>query len=96
MVKSAERFAARFAAREAFFKALRQFMPDKELQFFNVCKSIIIEKNSGGPPSMAINWHMLLTNNQDLKKASSIIASISWTHTKTTATAIIILQPTIK
>ena len=47
--KSAERFAARFAAREAFFKALSYAYPSKNVPFLTLCKAIIIKKINSRP-----------------------------------------------
>lgn len=80
--KSAERFAARFAAREAFFKALQSAMPETKMAFLSICKAIAIERADNGMPIA----HLLGLYSQDFS------IKISWTHTKTTATAIVCLQ----
>ena len=81
-IKSAERFAARFAAREALFKAysLYTLTPTSFLAF---CKQITIEKQSDGTPVVIPNKTLIDAHHHFL---------LSWTHTSTTATAIALLQ----
>lgn len=47
--KSAERFAVRFAAREALFKALSYAYPDNSLPFLTLCSKVTITKNDSRP-----------------------------------------------
>ena len=84
--KSAERFAARFAVREAFLKALHQAWPDLKIPLLTICKAIAIIKTPNGAPSILINGKLLKL------AASSIACSVSWTHTKTVATAIVLIE----
>ncbi|MDR3549910.1 MAG: 4'-phosphopantetheinyl transferase superfamily protein [Candidatus Babeliales bacterium] len=80
--KSAERFAARFAIREALLKALQSAFPEERLALLAICKAIRIEKTDSGAPIAYLTG--LYPQNFSIK--------ISWTHTKTTATAIVCLQ----
>src|SRR5437870_5037197 len=57
-IKSAERFAVRFAAKEAFFKAFSEFL--KELSFLAVARHVSIEKSNSGKPILTINWSKLM------------------------------------
>lgn len=86
-LKNAERFAARFAAREAFYKALHVMLPGQQIPFFRVCKSLTLNKLSNGAMNATIDWHSLLEQPMDHVKCH-----VSWTHTKTTATAMVILE----
>jgi holo-[acyl-carrier protein] synthase len=83
-IKSAERFAARFAAREALFKAIT-FLDDS-VPFLKLCKAVHIKKNILGKPEMIVNWSSL--NVQDV----NYIIWLTFTHTKTIATALVILE----
>lgn len=83
--KSAERFAARFAAREAFLKAFHQAMPAINIPLLTLCKAIKIAKAANGAPLITIDWPLL--------KSEPLCCLVSWTHTKATATAIILITP---
>ena len=89
--KSAERFAVRFAAKEAFFKALSSAAPVHRIPLLTVCAAVGIDRNDDGSPSLAINWAAL-------QKASlaplptHTMPLVSLSHTKTLATACVILQ----
>ena len=89
-VKSRERFAVRFAIREAFFKAYTTVFPEVSIPFLTVCKQLTLKKTDYGTPFLLINWDQLVKNSNQFKK--KITASISFSHTKTIATAIVILQ----
>lgn len=83
--KSAERFAVRFAAREAFFKALahgnHQSMP-----FLAVCKKMRVIRNAKGAPVLLVDWHAFFTL---LDTSPDIFLSL--THTQSVATAMVVL-----
>jgi len=85
--KSAERFAARFAAREAFFKAYCSMNKTSLLPFLAVCKNVTITHANNGAPNLTVQWKNLLNEQQ---KEPAI--HLSLTHTTTTATAYIILE----
>ena len=89
-LKSRERFAARFAIREAFFKAYSTAFPEERIPFLTVCKQLILKKTNYGVPYLLINWGQLIRNSNQI--TSKIATSISFSHTKTTATAVVILQ----
>ncbi len=78
-IKSAERFAVRFAAREALFKALPQ-----PISFLRLCKAVSIKKDPHGKPIIFLNEKLI--NLENCK------AWLSLTHTKTIATAMVILE----
>lgn len=83
---ASQRFAIRFAAREAFFKAWNSAFPENYIPFLTCCKSLAIRSGKNGEPMIAINWK-LLGHTQPL--FSSLI---SLTHTSSVATACILLQ----
>jgi holo-[acyl-carrier protein] synthase len=86
---SAQRFAARFAAREAFFKALSYACPEKNIPFLTVCRSLSVKKQNQKPyllfdeSCMALEYHATL---------QSVTIHLSLTHTKESATAFVILE----
>lgn len=83
--RSAERFAVRFAAREALFKAL-SMAGYGQIPFLRLCAHIKIHKKSGGEPILVIDWLGLFGLHD-----GEIMSSISLSHTYTTATALVIL-----
>ena len=85
-IKSAERFAARFAVREAFLKALRQAMPETSFPLLKICASIKICSHLNLAPKVFVDWNQLCLTDKKFN------THVSWTHTKTAATAIIILH----
>ncbi|MBI2775335.1 4'-phosphopantetheinyl transferase superfamily protein [Candidatus Dependentiae bacterium] len=89
--KSAERFAARFAAKEALFKALSNLIPEKPLLLLAVAKKSEIYQGIHGAPIIRIDWPFFIsTFFPQLKTAP--VAHISITHTRTIATVCIILE----
>lgn len=90
--QSAQRFAARFAVREAFLKALSTLMPDTHFALLTVCKHICLTKAPNGSPVLLCNWQALLPNLNG--KIPEIRVSVSWTHTKTVSTALVHLTLT--
>ena len=82
---SAERFAARFATKEAFFKAFCAAFPQEYRPFLTVCKAVSVENGTNNVPHVQVDWKLL-----SLKPSCTPL--ISLTHTHATATAIIFLQ----
>lgn len=89
--KSAERFAARFAAKEAFYKALHSIIRDKKLPLFTVCKNLVIKKHLNGAPFLAVDWEYFKLHSHETT-ILDLATHLSITHTKTDATAIVILE----
>lgn len=89
-VKSAERFAVRFAAKEALFKALTQLHGLPSASFLTMCRHAsvgAIERVSSGSlaPAFEIDWKKL--------EIEPCAVSLSLSHTKTTAVAMVLVQP---
>lgn len=87
--KITERFAVRFAAKEAFYKAIHQLLPNKKLPLFTVCTHVEVIAASNGAPQLNVNWNYF---REHIQLPATITAHISITHTKTTATTIIIIE----
>jgi phosphopantetheine--protein transferase-like protein len=85
-VKSAERFAVRFAAKEAFLKAVQQLFPTHIFSLLKILKYCSVEKTTTGQPYLIIDWHQLLGHDMP-----TISHSVSLTHTHTTAFAVVLL-----
>jgi len=82
--KSAERFATRFAAREALYKALSYAYPDKKIPFLTLCSKAMITKKADMP---------YLTIHHDLGiDTSSLIIHLSLSHSRTIATAFVVIE----
>lgn len=78
-LKSAERFAARFTAKEAVYKALCSLL-DHPISFIKIAKKIEIITNRMGAPTVKLHQ---LNITRDIK--------ISLTHTKTSAFAVALI-----
>lgn len=85
--KSAERFAARFAAKEAFFKALSSAYPDICAPFLTICRAVQVTKQKNGAPLLDINWTILAPF--DITESERPLISI--THSQTIATAFVVM-----
>jgi holo-[acyl-carrier protein] synthase len=83
--KSAERFAARFATREAFFKAFTAMNPHHTIPFLTLCKQVAVTKQNRNP-LLHVNWNALTPFDPSLR------THLSLTHTATTATAWVIIE----
>ena len=81
---SAQRFATRFAAREATYKAICTYTQTPP-PFLTVCKALQIHTKLSGAPQLIINW-------QQLPMVDRAVPLISITHTGITATVIVMLQ----
>jgi phosphopantetheine--protein transferase-like protein len=81
---TAQRFASRFAVREAAYKALCAYAPTPP-PLRTLCKAIEIHTTACGAPHLTIDW-------RQLPDITPTIPLISITHTATTATALVILQ----
>ncbi len=89
--KSAQHFASRFAAREAFFKTLNTVIPDHTISLLQVCRYIKVTRLARGATALTVDWEKLLAQ-EKLSTLPAITSFISITHTKSTATVIVLLQ----
>ena len=81
-IKSAERFAVRFAAREALFKAYSSWQPNHTIPFLTFCRAVTILKKDNVPFAQI--------SSLNLTSKSSVLISLS--HTATIATAFAIFE----
>ena len=82
--KSSERLAVRFAAKEAFYKAIVTLLP-QHVPFLSIgpCCSITFGKR--GNPTLYVDWTRLSLQ-------AYYKAHVSLTHTTTTATAVVVID----
>jgi holo-[acyl-carrier protein] synthase len=83
--KSSERFAARFAAKEACYKALCAFLY-KPISFIQCAKNIEIINTQNNCPIISLNKIILEQLDQD-----NFIMKLSLTHTNSSAFAVVII-----
>lgn len=84
---SAQRFAVRFAAREALFKAISAHWPDHSVPFLTLCRTTTIIKKRAP--------HIIVDNTLLQPYGTSLACTkihLSLTHTQQTATAFVILE----
>ncbi len=89
---SAQRFAARFAAKEAFFKAwqsycLRHKLKTPEKTLLMLAKQVSVAHLANGCPLLEVDWPTL-TDNASFETPQ---VHVSLTHAKQTATALVII-----
>lgn len=82
--KSAERFAARFAAKEACFKAISSLILPS-IQFMEFCKYVEVLSKPNGAPELVVS-----IDNLGIKNNLRFYASIS--HTKDLAVAVAVVE----
>lgn len=83
--KSSERFAVRFAVREAFFKAYSSLQGTPAVPFLFLCKKIFVQHTLSNVPALVVAW-------AELGYRDSLPqVLISLTHTQTTAIAVVVL-----
>ena len=81
---AAQRFAVRFAAREALYKAIASYAPHMP-PFLQLCASVCNQKTALGSVQLIIDW-------DKLPGIKPVQALVSLTHTRTVATALVLLQ----
>jgi holo-[acyl-carrier protein] synthase len=89
-IKSAERFAVRFALKEAFLKALSIWQPNTSFSFLSLARHIQLYKEPNQTIGSSIAWNEIALRYPSCKMVP--VHHISATHTKTHATAVIILE----
>lgn len=85
--KTAERFAARFAAREAFFKALGYIKTKKKISLRTILHTVFVIHNDQGSPLLHIKWDAL-----HLPQYKKSVVYLSFTHEKEYACAVVIIE----
>lgn len=88
--KSAERFAVRFAAREALLKALQPLLK-RPLPLLVLCRRVAISQGVYGAPVIEIDWKALQHYFNEVNDTDMLIHS-SFTHTASCAHAIVMLE----
>lgn len=87
-VHSASRFAVRFAAREALYKALTPLQYTIPMPFLSLCKSVQVLASHHGSPQLTFNAQAL-GNFYAMQEIVQVTLSLS--HTHHTAGAVIIV-----
>lgn len=84
---SAQRFAVRFAAREAVYKIVSNLPGLTHVPFLTVAHAVTITKHINGAPTLILDWQRL---------GFDILPTIRWhislTHTSTVAMASVIAE----
>ncbi len=88
--KSAERFAVRFVAKEALYKALCSAVPEFSIPFLKICRSIEVSKDSRGVPKLSIAGNYFEQHEKIFELRNQKLF-LSITHTSTVATAFVII-----
>lgn len=88
----AKRLAARFAVREAVYKALHQVAPGNGIPLLTLCKKISVEHKNSASPHLIIDWDYIYSVVPTLKKATPIKTHLSITHTRIVVTVLVILE----
>jgi phosphopantetheine--protein transferase-like protein len=84
---SAQRFAVRFAAREALFKALSAAWPEHTVPFLTLCRATAIIKNRA--LKLTVDCELLAP--YGINNFSAIITHLSVTHANHAATAFVVI-----
>jgi holo-[acyl-carrier protein] synthase len=84
---SAQRFAVRFAAREAVYKIAHAIPALQHVSFFTMAHAIVITKSDTGAPKLHVDWYEL-----GIDQPPQIIWHLSMTHTKELAIASVIAE----
>lgn len=79
-----QRLAVRFAAKEAFLKALQQIYPKKKLHLLTIAQAVEIKKSYQGMPFLKINWEKII-------EKEAFQTTLSLTHETCHATAVVII-----
>lgn len=94
--QAAQRLAARFAAKEAFYKALSAtlvnlgIMPEKEFSFLFCARNVSVKNGALGVPMFEINWQTFYEKiGQSLP---ALVVNLSLTHEKNNALAFVVIS----
>jgi holo-[acyl-carrier protein] synthase len=85
---ASQRFAVRFAAREALFKALSA--GGIHVPLLTLCRAVTIVKSEHGVPSFVIDWGLLPKTGGD-SNCEKMNIHLSLSHTETVATAMVVV-----
>jgi holo-[acyl-carrier protein] synthase len=85
---SAQRFAVRFAVREAFFKALSTIQQPVQ-PFLKVCKVVQLMHTENRVPSLKVDWSTL---GIDKEVSNSYAVHCTLTHTSESAAAFVVIE----
>jgi holo-[acyl-carrier protein] synthase len=88
---AAERFAVRFAAREAMSKVLHTLVVPYTIPFLRVCRAMSVQKQPTGVPYLVVNWSEIVPETLRCFVQHRIY-HLSLTHTKYVATAMIVAE----
>ncbi len=86
--KSAQRFAVRFAAREAFYKALCAAWPNMPIPFLTLCSMITITKQHR-VPKLIVDWNQIKDIPENIKVG---VIHCSLAHERLHAIALVTLE----
>jgi phosphopantetheine--protein transferase-like protein len=84
-----QRLAVRFAAREAFFKAISQ-ATDHQIPFLTLTRATQVTKNPAGAPCLKIEWDIIAAFLPH--PLPNIAAHLSLSHTDKHALAFVVLE----
>lgn len=88
---TAQRLAARFAAREALYKAIADQMQKKPLPFLTLCPAVTIHKTEHNKPFFFIHWR-LLDAYCDYHLLEKTKIHLTITHTAELAIAFVVVE----
>jgi holo-[acyl-carrier protein] synthase len=91
---SAERFAVRFAVREAFFKSISAALI-KPLPLLVLCKTIWLVNGENGRPELMVDWQRLNFFLKGNIAPHHLNVHCSLSHTRNTAAAVVILEAVV-
>jgi holo-[acyl-carrier protein] synthase len=83
---SAQRFAARFAAKEAFLKALSCLYPENHFSLLTIMRQVSVARGVYGQPSLCVSQKFCQDNSLFFSQVH-----LSLTHTKKHAAAVVML-----
>lgn len=84
-IKSAERFASHFAAKEAFYKALSASQIHLNKSFLTICKIVEIKRDQGQAP-------IFMVSEKSLELLQNINILLSLSHEKNYAIAFVVIE----
>lgn len=87
-IKSAERFAVRYAVREAFFKAVSAMSLKKHRPFLTACKLVDICRDDRGACTLKVDWREIIQEGS----AANFHVHLSMTHDKVHAITVVIIE----